>query len=51
MDLSQITIDSIVITIAYLVLPFWGMWAGVRQHNAWRRCLAAARVQVATIRD
>ena len=31
MDLSPVTNDSIVITIVYTVLLFWGAWVGVRQ--------------------
>jgi len=31
MDLSPVTVDSIVITIVYTILLLWGMWVGVRQ--------------------
>ena len=31
MNLSPVTPDSIVITIVYTILLFWGMWVGVRQ--------------------
>ena len=31
MDLSPVTPGSIVITIVYTILLFWGMWVGVRQ--------------------
>lgn len=31
MDLSPVTPDSIVITIVYTVLLFWGVWVGVRR--------------------
>ena len=31
MNLSPVTADSVVITIVYTVLLFWGVWVGVRQ--------------------
>ena len=38
MDLSPVTNDSIVITIVYTVLLFWGAWVGVRQvYQGFRR--------------
>jgi hypothetical protein len=38
MDLSPVTYDSIVITIVYTVLLFWGVWVGVRQvYQGFRR--------------
>jgi hypothetical protein len=38
MDLSPVTPDSIVITIVYTVLLFWGVWVGVRQvYQGFRR--------------
>ena len=38
MDLSPVTLDSIVITIVYTVLLLWGVWVGVRQvYQGFRR--------------
>jgi len=38
MDLSPVTNDSIVITIVYTVLLFWGAWVDVRQvYQGFRR--------------
>ena len=38
MDLSPVTRDSIVITIVYTALLFWGAWVGVRQvYQGFRR--------------
>jgi hypothetical protein len=38
MDLSPVNYDSIVITIVYTILLFWGVWVGVRQvYQGFRR--------------
>jgi hypothetical protein len=38
MDLSPVTPDSILITIIYTILLFWGVWVGVRQvYEGFRR--------------
>ncbi|MDQ6815497.1 MAG: hypothetical protein M3040_17330 [Bacteroidota bacterium] len=38
MDSSPVTLDSIIITIIYTILLFWGVWIGVRQvYQGFRR--------------